>query len=182
LIAKFAGEFLFRPPVVHACRAFGCGIVNDSLREEKIMLKRLLAFVLLSSALAFSQTSTQQELTTLLHNFLDGAAKGDKAAFERFFDEDVIYTRAVGAVIDRASILKNVEPPKPGEPADHYDAEDILVHQKGDVAVMNFRLVVEAEEHGKPEKSYYRNTGTFLRENGQWKVIAWQATPIVENK
>ena len=146
------------------------------------MMKQILAFVLLSSAFAFSQNNTQQELTTLLHNFLDGAAKGDKAAFERFFDEDVIYTRAVGAVIDRASILKSLQPPKPGEPTDHYDAEDILVHQKGDVAVMNFRLVVEGDDHGKPEKSYYRNTGTFLRENGQWKVIAWQATPIADSK
>ena len=57
------------------------------------MMKRILAFVVLASAFAFSQTNTQQELTTLLHNFLDGAAKGDKAAFQRFFDEDVIYTR-----------------------------------------------------------------------------------------
>ncbi len=148
------------------------------------MMKRIVVLLVLSSAVAFSQTqnNTQQELTTLLHNFLDGAAKGDKAAFERFFDEDVIYTRGVGVVIDRASILKNVEAPKPGEPMDHYDAEDILVHQKGDVAVMNFRLVVDTTDHGKPQKSYYRNTGTFLHENGQWKVIAWQATPIVESK
>ena len=146
------------------------------------MNRFVLLALIFSSVFAFPQNTTQQELTTLLHNFLDGAAKGDKAAFERFFDEDVIYTRGVGVVIDRASILKSVEAPKPGEAMDHYDAEDIVVHQKGDVAIVNFRLVVDTTDHGKPQKSYYRNTGTFLRENGQWKVIAWQATPIVEEK
>jgi ketosteroid isomerase-like protein len=143
----------------------------------------LLLALFLSSSFALPQNaSSQQELTTMLHNFLDGAAKGDKAAFERFFDEDVIYTRAVGVVLDRASILKDVTAPKPGEPAVHYDAEQVMVRQKGDVAVVNFRLVVEADDQGKQQKTYYRNTGTFLREKGQWKVIAWQATPITENK
>jgi ketosteroid isomerase-like protein len=144
----------------------------------------LVLALLLSACLAFAQSapSSEQELTTRLHNFLDGAAKGDKAAFEKFFADDVIYTRAVGVVLDRAAILKDVAPPKPGEPMATYDAEEIVVHQHGDVAVVNFRLVVMVDDHGKQEKSYYRNTGTFLRESGQWKVIAWQATPIAENK
>lgn len=141
----------------------------------------LFVVLILLSSFAFSQgvaKSTEKELTTMLRNFLDGAATGDKAAFERFFAEDVIYTRGSGIVVDRAAILKNVEPAKTGEPVPHYDAVDILIHQKGDVAVVNFRLVVEVDNHGKQEKSYYRNTGTFLRQSGQWKVIAWQATPI----
>ena len=144
-----------------------------------------LLILILLAGFAFGQTTTnntEQQLTSMLRNFLDGAAKGDKAAFERFFAEDVIYTRGSGVVIDRASILKSVEPPKPGEAAPSYDAEDIQIHQKGDVAIVNFRLVVHGDEQQKPKNSYYRNTGTFLRQNGEWKVIAWQATPIVETK
>jgi ketosteroid isomerase-like protein len=147
------------------------------------MIKRIASFLLILiavSGLAFSQNPSKdsETLTSMLRAFLDGAAKGDRAAFERFFADDVIYTRAVGAVLDRAAILKNVEPPKPGEPSATYDAGEILIHQKGDVAVVNFRLVVHGNEQGKPSDHYYRNTGTFLRQNGEWKVIAWQATPI----
>jgi len=148
------------------------------------MINRIasLLLVLAVSSLASPQNASKdsETLTTMLRTFLDGAAKGDKAAFERFFAEDVIYTRGVGVVLDRAAILRNVEPPKPGESAATYDGDEILIHQKGDVAVVNFRLVVHREDQGKPEDSYYRNTGTFLRQNGEWKVIAWQATPIVE--
>lgn len=154
----------------------------------KMRIASLLTVLALASTLAVAQSGVatsgdaRAELTGLLRNFLDGAAKGDKAAFERFFAEDVIYTRAVGIVLDRATILGDVAPPKPGEPIASYDAEDILVHQSGDVAIVNFRLVVHTDDKGKQDTVYYRNTGTFQRRDGAWKVIAWQATPIAEKK
>jgi len=149
------------------------------------MMRRIIAIAsvaLLLCTLGAAQkaTDTTRQLTQLLHDFLEGAAKGNKAAFERFFAEDVIYTRGIGAVLDRAMILNDVTPPKPGEPVQTYGAEDILAHENGDVAVLNFRLVVNTDDKGKKTTAYYRNTGTFQRRNGEWKVIAWQATPIVE--
>jgi len=145
-------------------------------------IAKMLLTVLLLCGLAAAQkpSDTAQQLTQSLHDFLNGAAKGDKAAFERFFAEDVIYTRGIGAVMDRATILKDVAPPKPGEPVQTYGAEDIVVHQTGDVAILNFRLVVNTDDKGKKTTQFYRNTGTFQQRGGQWKVIAWQATPIVE--
>jgi uncharacterized protein (TIGR02246 family) len=148
-------------------------------------MKRLLASLLVTlllSGLSFAKDAadTKQELTQILRTFLDGAAKGDKAVFERFFAEDVIYTRGVGVVLDRAAILKDIAPPKPGDPIETYDAEDVLFHQSGDVAILNFRLVMHGEDKGKKEIAYYRNTGTFQKRDGKWQVIAWQATPIVD--
>jgi len=37
---------------------------------------------------------------------------------------------------------------------------------------------------GKAETVYFRNTGTFLKRNGKWQAVAWQATrvPPVEQK
>jgi uncharacterized protein (TIGR02246 family) len=150
-------------------------------------MKRLLTslFVaLLLSGLSFAKDSadTKQELPQMLRTFLDGAAKNDKAAFEHFFAEDVIYTRGVGAVIDRKSILDSLTPPKAGDPIPTYDAEEIVIHESGDVAILNFRLVVHSNDKGQNDASYYRNTGTFQKRNGNWQVIAWQATPIVEKK
>jgi len=129
-----------------------------------------------------NSADTKQDLTQMLRVFLDGAAKNDKAAFEHFFAEDVIYTRGVGAVIDRKSILDSLTPPKAGDPLPTFDAEDIVIHESGDVAIMNFRLVVHSNDKGKNDSAYYRNTGTFQKRGGEWQVIAWQATPIVEKK
>jgi uncharacterized protein (TIGR02246 family) len=150
-------------------------------------MKRLLTslFVaLLLSGLSFAKDSadTKQELTKMLRTFLDGAARNDKAAFERFFAPDVIYTRNVGAVIDRQTILDSLTPAKAGEPVPTYDAQDIVVHESGDVAILNFRLIVHSNDKEKNETAYYRNTGTFQKRSGKWQVIAWQATPIVDKK
>jgi uncharacterized protein (TIGR02246 family) len=160
------------------------GSVNGKVSMKKLVASLFVALALSSlCAVAADAANTQQQLTGMLRDFLDGAARGDKAAFERFFAEDVIYTRGVGVVLDRATILKDVAPPKPGEPIPTYDAEEIRFHQSGDVAILNFRLVVHTNDP-KDQKAtiYYRNTGTFQQRDGKWVVIAWQATPLPENK
>jgi uncharacterized protein (TIGR02246 family) len=141
-----------------------------------------LAIALAFSGLCFAEAADAQELTRMLRTFLDGAAKNDKSAFEHFFAPDVIYTRGVGVVIDLQSILAGLTPPKAGDPVPTYDADDIVVHESGDVAIMNFRLVVHSNEKDKDDTAYYRHTGTFQKRNGKWQVIAWQATPILETK
>jgi hypothetical protein len=39
---------------------------------------------------------------------------------------------------------------------------------------------MHATENDKLVTRKFRNTGTFMKRNGQWQAIAWQATPIVE--
>jgi len=57
-----------------------------------------------------------------------------------------------------------------------YTAEDVQIQVYGDAAVVAFKLVATP-----PDNSVvltYFNTGTFLRRNGKWQVVAWQATVI----
>jgi ketosteroid isomerase-like protein len=116
----------------------------------------------------------------MLRQFLDAAGRGDRQVFDAFFANDVIYTRATGAVTSKSEILQNVETLKPtAESKTTYSAEDITVHGYGDTAVVAFRLGARTEQkNGRIEDAYYRNTGTFLRRNGRWQVVAWQATKI----
>jgi hypothetical protein len=50
------------------------------------------------------------------------------------------------------------------------------------MAVVNFRLIAHNTESGKPTTVYYRNTGTFLKRNGKWQAVAWQATKAPEKQ
>jgi hypothetical protein len=57
-----------------------------------------------------------------------------------------------------------------------YTAEDVQIQVYGDTAVVAFKLVATP-----PDNSVvltYFNTGTFLRRNGKWQVVAWQATAM----
>lgn len=122
-----------------------------------------------------------QQLQQMLHDFLSGV--NDPAAHDRFWADDLIYTGASGKVRTKAEIMKSVreeaaKPPDPNAPKTSFDAEDVTVHDFGDFAVVNFRLVAKNDNHGKVTTDYYRNTGTFAKRNGQWKVVGWQATKI----
>jgi ketosteroid isomerase-like protein len=125
---------------------------------------------------------TSERLQAMVRDFLVGAGKNDPAAHERFWADDLVYTSAAGKVKTKAEIMKSVrdEGIKPADPNDKasYEAEDVKVNDFGDFAVVNFRLVAHTTDHGKEVTGYYRNTGTFARRNGEWKVVAWQATKI----
>ncbi len=122
------------------------------------------------------------ELTRLLREFLAGASRNDAAAHDRFWSDDLVYTGSSGLRrVGKKEVLEGVRSapaPKPGDPTTTYGAEDVRVRQFGDTAVVDFRLTGTTERAGRTEVASYLNTGTFLKRDGTWKVVAWQATKV----
>ena len=147
---------------------------------------RLLPFLLvlaLSGNPGLAQSGTPApaagELTKLLREFLQAASKNDRAVFERFFADDVLYTRSAGMTVTKADILRSFDEPRAAErAASVYDADDVTVHQYGDAAIVNFRLIARMQKEAESETTCYRNTGTFIRRGGRWQTVAWQSTRV----
>lgn len=119
-----------------------------------------------------------KQLEQRVRDFLRAVPKNDPKIFEDFFADDVIYTRSAGVTVTKADILKNIDVRATNEPQATYDADDFTIHPYGSMAVVNFRLI----QHNGNETNYFRNTGTFLKRNGKWQAVAWQATKAAENK
>ena len=122
------------------------------------------------------------ELTKLLKDFLAGAGRNDVAMHDRFWADDLIYTGSIGRRIGKADIMREVRaegPPKAGDESTVYTAEDIRIQQYENTAIVAFRLVSTSTEKGGTKKiANYLNSGTFLKRNGKWQVVNWQATAI----
>ena len=122
------------------------------------------------------------ELTRLLNEFLVGAGKNDVAVHDRFWADDLIYTRSAGARINKAELMKGVRsapPSKPTDPVSTYTAEDIQIQQYGNAAVVAFRLVsITMLPDGTTTTRNNLNTGTFIKRKRKWQVVAWQSTII----
>ena len=122
------------------------------------------------------------ELTALLGQFLAGASRNDVAVHDRFWSEDLVYTGSSGLRrVGKKEVLEGVRSapaPKPGDPATTYGAEQVRVRQFGDTAVVDFQLVGTRQREEATEVARYLNTGTFLKRDGAWKVVAWQATKV----
>jgi ketosteroid isomerase-like protein len=122
-----------------------------------------------------------EDLTALLKDFLAGASRNDAAMHDRFWAEDLIYTGSSGRRVGKADIMKDVRSapaPKPDDPVTIFTAEDIRIQQYGDTAIVAFRLVGTTKKGTATEVANFLNSGTFLRRNGKWQVVNWQATKM----
>src|ERR1043165_5294234 len=119
------------------------------------------------------------ELTKLLNDFLAGASRNDAAVHERFWADDLIYTRSAGRRVNKTEVMQDVRStpaPKPTDPKTVYTAEDIRIQQYGDTAVVAFRLVATTDSGGAKHVANLLNSGTFVKRDGKWQVVNWQST------
>lgn len=136
--------------------------------------------VLLLSCTTFAQTATDAaELTRLLNDFLAGASRNDPTVHDRFWADDLIYTRSAGRRVNKADVMRDVRAapaPKPTDPKTVYTAEDIQIQQYGDTAIVAFRLVSTTDAGGSKQVANNLNSGTFVKRDGKWQVVSWQST------
>lgn len=122
-----------------------------------------------------------ETIESMLTDFL--AAADQKPAHESFWAEDLVYTSSSGERISKAIILSGFDAAEAESTDDGpdmtYSAVEVDIRLYGDTAVLAFKLV--GTPTGKAESSdvlYFYNTGTFLKRDDVWQVVAWQATKI----
>lgn len=155
-------------------------------------MKRYLSILVMVLAVAISLHAQSApdgaELTKLLNEFLAGAGRNDAAVHDRFWADDLIYTRSTGVRTNKEELMKGVRsapPAKPDDPVAVYTAEDVQIHQYGDAAVVAFKLVINTtRSDGTKTVGNNLNTGTFIRKKGKWQAVAWQSTivPLPQTK
>jgi len=126
-------------------------------------------------ARAAEPTETAAEITRLLNWFLAPDHNPNRATHQRFWAEDVVYTSSSGIVRRKADILASFDGSE--RPADEmrWSAEDVLVRSYDDAAALTFRLVGRAADGSA---MLYRNSAMFLKRDGEWRAVTWQATRI----
>jgi hypothetical protein len=145
----------------------------------KHILSCAIVMMTLSISLCAQTAPDAAELTKLVRDFLDGASRNDAAMHDRFWAEDLIYTGSSGRRIGKADIMRDqrsTAAPRPAAPATTYNAEDIRIQQYGTTAIVAFRLVGATKRDNRTDIANFLNTGTFLKRNGKWQAVSWQAT------
>ena len=147
-------------------------------------MKEFVRVCVLAVTLMVASTAAAEDkeiITAMLHDFL--ANSSTAAAHEKFWADDLVYSSSAGLRFGKADIMQGFEEgddEAASEPPDVvYSGEEVDVRLYGDMAVVAFKLVGTPTDPAAAGKVlYYYNTGTFLRRNGVWQVVAWQATKI----
>ncbi len=144
--------------------------MKPSLTITPILLTCLLAGVFSVQVAA----ADRDDLNLLLSEFL--AAVHEEAAHQKFWADDLVYTSSNGTRFGKSEILDGFGEPSDEPPAVSYSAADIDIRIYGVAAIVAFKLVGQPSD-GSAVLEYF-NTGTFLKREGRWQVVAWQATLI----
>lgn len=143
--------------------------------------KFFLICIIISSSTLFIASCTQEAtndyeiLETMLTEFLDGASVNDIEIHDRFWSDDLIYTSSAGHRYGKSRIMAGLRESDPDQvPVMRYHAEELQIRQYGNTAVVAFQLVGTDNTTG--DISRFWNSGTFLKESGEWRVVNWQAT------
>ncbi len=164
-------------------------------------MRRILVMVVLLVAaptLALSQTSDkkpdaaksnkggveqelmQQELMQLERDSAAAAVKGDTTFLDRHTAANYIGTDPVGGVGDRAVMMAGA---KAGDPKfESLDLDDLSVRMAGtDAAVVTGRATVKGQlKSGMDISGQYRFTDVWVKQDGRWQLMTWQATKVAQ--
>ena len=156
----------------------------SSMRNMRQLLALASLMLVGPSALA----SDSDDLTAMLHEFLAGASVGDVSAHDKFWSDDLVYTSSNGTRTDKAAIIEGMSQAADADDSDDsgqsviYTGEDVQVDVYGTTAIVAFKLVGTPQGNNDSAIAYYFNTGTFIKRDGDWSVVAWQATKIPEQE
>ncbi len=158
-------------------------------------MRRILVMLLLVAAptLALSQTNdkkpdaaknnnggVEQELMRLEKDSAAAAVKGDTTFLDRHTAANYIGTDPGGGVEDRATMLANA---KDGNPKfETLDLDDMSVRMAGkDAAVVTGRATVKGKlKSGMDISGQYRFTDVWVKQEGRWQLMTWQATKVAQ--
>ncbi|WP_066966461.1 nuclear transport factor 2 family protein [Microbulbifer sp. Q7] len=136
----------------------------------------------------------REALNDLLNQFLAGAAD-DIQVHQRFWADDLIYTSSSGQRFGKAVIIDGMQKAEEEEKNSRneeveasapmrYRAEDTDIRLLDNTAIIAFRLIAEpaSSSDKQAKKMEFFNTGTFVKRDGEWRALAWQATKIPPEK
>lgn len=133
-----------------------------------------LAAVLLAAATqpALAQSSDEAAVRAVEDRRIKALVEDDFATLEAVFADDLHYTHSSTVVDDKASFMTALRTGK--TKYETIDREPARVRIYGDTALMTGAAVVGLR--GRAEKLKLRYTLVYVRQAGQWRMVAWQST------
>jgi ketosteroid isomerase-like protein len=136
--------------------------------------------VLLLCTFVWGQTKTKDNTEQLIGQLEDqsrvAALKGDTTFMENYFANDFVRVLQDGSVVNRQQAIEML---KSG--ATKYSSIEMTnreIHTYPNAALVTATANVKGTVNGKSIDGQYRTSRMWVRQNGQWKVAAFQTTPI----
>ena len=113
----------------------------------------------------------EQELTKLDRELIDAAVRNDQTLMQRVAVERHVFINPAGGVQERGDTT--------GPKIESIQSEDVQVRVHGDTAILIGRANVKGRFPDGPDiTGPYRYMRVFVKQQGQWRLVATQITGI----
>lgn len=123
------------------------------------------------------QTKAEREILALDREWADAMVRGDRAALERIFSDDLIVTSGNGTVRGKEGELGDTAGATDIKTY-FFNTEDLRVRVYGGAAVLTGRAKWRINYQGRDIDNERRYTCVYAKERGRWRMVAMQLTRI----
>jgi ketosteroid isomerase-like protein len=132
------------------------------------------------SACMPNRSMSQEELVRRTQELVNAVAPGDQAPWKKYFADDCMFFDERGRNMDKKTLVGEITPLPEGS-SGTIAVGKVQSHIEGNVAILSYDLNETEIIFGQVEKARYHETDTWMRRNGEWKIVAGQVLRYYED-
>ena len=120
--------------------------------------------------------NVEEQIKVLQGQVVQAQLKGDTSFFEKHYAVDATIIHSDGKLFSKT---QEIETLKSGAlKYDSVDVRDLKIRVSGDTVVVNGQSSAKGMLNGKSFSGDFRTTRVWVKQKGNWKVVAFQATRV----
>jgi len=124
----------------------------------------------------FARQAEVRELTEFKDQLLKAEVERNTIFLQQALADNLVYVKTQGEVMNKEQLLARVMSTE--HTYEFLKSDSVTVQRYGNVAVMTDRTSTKGANNGHAFGGEYRFVRIFVRQNGKWKVVLEQGTPI----
>ena len=147
------------------------------MKTMRIIVPAVLAVCRPVVPLVWSQRGkTEEQNATLSDQFVQAMAKADTAFMEKHLSDEFTAIHSDGKLTTKAQEIDNLK--SSTLKWDSVDVHDRKIRTYGDTATVIMLATSKGTVSGKPYSGDFRTTQVWVRNSGDWKMVAFQSTRV----
>jgi ketosteroid isomerase-like protein len=123
---------------------------------------------------------TKDEIIRRTQELSDAVAAGNKAPWQKYFADDVLFFDEKGRDMNKQALVADVEP-LPAGYSGTIKVENSKINQQGNTLIHAYDQNETEIIHGQELHARYHATDTWMYRNGQWQIVAEQVLRYYED-